>query len=185
MHRVDIAVTHVDPDGLQGEAVLLPWGVDNNGRLQAAGAEWKVPIGGGVTGWRVGGQGAWRDGTGLEAAGGVVWKKNTGTFPSVSHSFSHTFCPLLDLIKFCTCSDDERQCWDWGRLWDLPSTGQPLSVWGLQLVTEAPRASGLLGGWVFAPCAVAANPDPPEVWHNYLSCRKRRLEKFFFFFLNM
>lgn len=37
-------------------------------------------------------------------------KKNTGTFPSVSHSFSHTFCPLLDLIKFCTCSDDERQC---------------------------------------------------------------------------
>lgn len=39
MHSVDITVTHVDPYGLQGEAVLLPRCVNNNRRLQAAGAE--------------------------------------------------------------------------------------------------------------------------------------------------
>lgn len=50
MHRVDITVAHVDPDGLQGEAVLLPGGVDDNGRPQAARAEGEVPAGGGVPG---------------------------------------------------------------------------------------------------------------------------------------
>lgn len=50
MHRVDVAVAHVDTDGLQGEAVLLPRGVDDNGRPQAAGGKRQIPARGGVTG---------------------------------------------------------------------------------------------------------------------------------------
>lgn len=72
MHCVDIAVTHVDPDGLQGEAVLLPRDVDDDGRLQTGGAERQVTVGGGVAGRWIGGKGAGGDGTGLEAARTVV-----------------------------------------------------------------------------------------------------------------
>lgn len=72
MHRVDVAVTHVDPDGLQGEAVLLPRDVDDDRRLQTGGAQRQVTVGGGVAGRRVGRKGAGGDGTGLEAARTVV-----------------------------------------------------------------------------------------------------------------
>lgn len=68
MNRVDVAVAHVDPDGLQREAALLPRCVEDNGRPQAARAERQVPARGGVTGRRVGGQRTRGDGTGLEAA---------------------------------------------------------------------------------------------------------------------
>lgn len=50
MNGVDVAVAHVDPDGLEGEAALLPRGVDDDGRPQAAGAERQVSAGGGVPG---------------------------------------------------------------------------------------------------------------------------------------
>ena len=36
VHAVDVAVPHEDTDGLQGEAVLLPGGVDNDRGAQAA-----------------------------------------------------------------------------------------------------------------------------------------------------
>lgn len=72
MNCVDVAVTHVDPDGLQGEAVLLPRDVDDDRRLQTGGAERQVTVGGGVARRRIGGKGAGGDGTGLEAARTVV-----------------------------------------------------------------------------------------------------------------
>lgn len=72
MHSIDVTVAHVDPDGLQGEAKFLPWGVDDDGRPQAAGAERKVSTGRRVTGRRIGGKRAWRDWTGLKATGRVI-----------------------------------------------------------------------------------------------------------------
>lgn len=105
--RVDVTVAHVDADGLQGEAVLLPGAVDDDGGAQAAEAEGQVPAGGGVPGGGVGGEGTGRDGTWLEPAGHVI------------------------------CSDDERQGRYRGRFGDLPPTGKPLSVWCFQLVPEA------------------------------------------------
>lgn len=73
MHCVDVTVTHVDPNCLQGEAELLPWDLDDNGRLQAAGEQRQFTVGGGVTWWRVRGEGAGGDGAGLEAAETLIW----------------------------------------------------------------------------------------------------------------
>lgn len=190
MHRVDVAVTHVDPDGLKGKAELLPWCVDDDGRPQAAGAERQVPAGRGVTRWGVGGQWAWRDGTGLEAAGRVICNKQDrlcwffswffSIHPSdhINLTCSHTAHKLSsagfwggDDMTLCTCGDDEGQGWDGCWLGNLPSAGKPLPVRCLQLVTKASRAGRVLGRWVLGPGAVAANPDPPQVWHNHLSCR--------------
>ena len=50
VHGVDVAVPHVDADGLQGEAVLLPGGVDDDGGPQAAQSQGEVPAGGGLSG---------------------------------------------------------------------------------------------------------------------------------------
>lgn len=36
MHRVDVRVSHVDPDGSESEAVLLSRSVDDDGGLDAA-----------------------------------------------------------------------------------------------------------------------------------------------------
>lgn len=72
VHSVDVAVAHVHPDGLQGETVLLPRDVDDNGRLQTGRAERQVAVGGGVPGRGVGGERARGDGTGLEATRTVV-----------------------------------------------------------------------------------------------------------------
>lgn len=72
VHSVDVAVAHVHPDGLQGEAVLLPRDVDDNGRLQTGRAERQVAVGGGVPGRGIGGERARGDGTGLEATRTVV-----------------------------------------------------------------------------------------------------------------
>lgn len=109
MHRVDITVTHVDPNGLKGEAVLLPWGVNDNRWLQAAGAEWQVAAGGGVTRRRVGGQGVRGDGAGLEAPGRVIW--NIRQFPS-EHVGRTVSCPLpqngVQVFTCITCCDDNH-----------------------------------------------------------------------------
>lgn len=69
MHRVDITVPHVDPDGLQGEAVPFPCGVDDDGRLKTAWAEGQVSAWRGVTGGRIGRERARGDRAGLKAAG--------------------------------------------------------------------------------------------------------------------
>lgn len=81
------------------------------------------------------------------------------------------------MVGFCTWSNDKGQGRDWGRLGDLSATGKLLSVWCVQLVTEAPRASRFFGWWVFGSSAVAPNPDPSEVWNDHLSCRTYRLNK--------
>lgn len=49
MDGVDIAVTHVDADGLHCEAILLARSVNDDWRLYFAGTEGQVPAGGGVT----------------------------------------------------------------------------------------------------------------------------------------
>lgn len=75
------------------------------------------------------------------------------------------FCLLdVDLSESpCTCGDDEGKGRHRGRLGNLPPTGEPLPVRGLQLVAEASRASRVLGGRVLRPGAVAPDPDPPKV----------------------
>lgn len=172
MHRIDIAVTHVDPDRLQGEAELLPWDLDDDGRLQAAGEQRQVTVRGGVTWWRVGGEGARGDGTGLEATGTLIWNTEyKKMFRYHQILLFHCFSLSPVTANMTTCRDDERQGWDRCRLWNLPTTGKPLFVWRLQLVAKASRSSRLLWRWVLGPCAVATNPDPPKVWHDHLSCR--------------
>lgn len=70
VHGVDVRVAHVDPDGSQREAVFLTSPLDDDGR-PGCGSGGKVAAGGGVSGGRVGREGARRHGAG-EGGGGVV-----------------------------------------------------------------------------------------------------------------
>lgn len=61
VHRVDVTVSHVHPDGADGEAIVLPWTVDHNGLMGTGRSRWRIPAGRGIS-WRrrVGGQGMGR-----------------------------------------------------------------------------------------------------------------------------
>lgn len=56
VHGVDIAVTHVNADGTQCEAILLARTMDDDGRPQAGATKWRISAWGGVAGRRVGGE---------------------------------------------------------------------------------------------------------------------------------
>lgn len=64
MDAVDVAVSDVDPDGPEREAVLLPGAMDGDGRAQHADGGAEVPAGGRVPGRRVGGERVGRHGAG-------------------------------------------------------------------------------------------------------------------------
>lgn len=64
MHTVDVTVSHVDSDGPEGEAVLLPRAVDRDGRVRDVDHGRVVSAGRGVTGRGVGREGARRHGAG-------------------------------------------------------------------------------------------------------------------------
>lgn len=68
MHAVDVTVADVNPDGPEGEAILLPRAVDGDGRAQHADRRAEVSAGGRVSRRRVGregvrghGAGQWRE----------------------------------------------------------------------------------------------------------------------------
>lgn len=72
MHAVDVAVSDVDPDGSEGEAVLLPGAVDGDGRAQHADRRAEVSAGGGVAGRWVGGERVGRHGAGQRGEAAVL-----------------------------------------------------------------------------------------------------------------
>lgn len=62
VHTVNITVSNVDPNGSEGEAVLLPGAVDGDGRVQDIHCGAEVTAGGGITRRGVGREGAGRHG---------------------------------------------------------------------------------------------------------------------------
>lgn len=75
MDAVDVGVSHVDADGSQCEAVLLPGSVDDDGGLDAADGRGKVAAGRGVPGRRVGRLRVWRHGAGQRRRSVVICKQ--------------------------------------------------------------------------------------------------------------
>lgn len=58
VHRIDVAVSHVHPDGPDGETIVLPWTVDHDGLVWTGRRCWRIPAGRGISwGRRVRGQG--------------------------------------------------------------------------------------------------------------------------------
>lgn len=79
---VDVAVAHVDADGSQGEAVLLPRAVDDDGRPQAGDGQRGVSARGGVPGRGVGREGVRGDGAHQGTATKVICKQKAPAQPS-------------------------------------------------------------------------------------------------------
>lgn len=71
MYAVHVAVSHVDPNGSQSEAVLLPRAVDGDGRVQDVDQRRVVSVWRGVAGGGVGREGAGRH-RARQRGGGVL-----------------------------------------------------------------------------------------------------------------
>lgn len=102
VHSVDIAVTHINSDCSDGEAILFSWTVNYYGLTRTCSGNWWITAGRWISGgWRIRWQGMRRHRTSQRRNTKHIWKKNICLLECIlsTHEYRHRKRHLLSFVR--------------------------------------------------------------------------------------